>query len=179
MSIGLSENLIQDLLKIGTVVVSLGVVASPIVYPKYSLFRRRAEHGLSTLNEIREEHDDIRLSYVERGEKGYKELEESAKLIFDVDEDLQRICLAIGQPRDLGEFTGFGMEYGVGDNGALYGEMENEVKVLLHWNGWNPSRAFNFEKLRQGIRFRSQERSHYITMLFAVLWATLSVVLVF
>ena len=108
---------LESVLQISTVIVSLAVVSAPVLYPKYSLFTRRAESGISQFNEMREEHGKVRLTYVEQGETGFKELIQAAEVAFGYSGKAERICLAIGQPRGLGEFTGFGMGYGIGDNG--------------------------------------------------------------
>lgn len=169
---------INTLLRISTVLVSLAVVSAPIFYPRYSIFSKRALVGVQQLQQVREEHDEIRLAYLEKGENGFKQLVEVAELIFNYNGDAKRLCLAIGSPSELGEFTGFGMEYGIGDNGVLYIEEGNGEKELLQWEAWSPSSTLELESLVQGIRLRAQERSHTITMILAVLWATLSIVIV-
>lgn len=169
---------VGTLLRISTVLVSLGVVSAPILYPRYSLFTRRALNGVQQLQQIREEHGDVRLAYVEDGDKGFKQLVEVAELMFSYNGDAQRLCLAIGSPKELGNFTGFGMEYGIGDNGVLYIEESNGEKELLRWEAWSPTTTLELEKLSRGIRLRAQERSHTITVVLAVLWATLSIVTV-
>jgi len=169
---------IETILKISTVLVSLAVVSAPIFYPRYSLFSRRARDGVQQLQQVREEHDEVRLAYLEEGEHGFKQLVEVAELMFSYNGDAERLCLAVGRPRDLGEFTGFGMEYGIGDNGVLYIEESDGQKELLRWEAWSPTTTLELEKLSRGIRLRAQERSHTITVVLAVLWATLSIVTV-
>lgn len=165
-------------LRVSTVLVSLAVVSAPILYPKYSLFVHRAITGLNRLGEVRSEHEEVRLAYVERGEQGFKELSEVIDVVFGRVNGIERICLAIGKPRDLGEFTGFGMEYGIGDNGVLYAETEGGGRELLRWEPWSPTTTLELEKLERGITLRARERSHFITVTLAVLWATLSIVTV-
>lgn len=167
---------IDTLLRISTVIVSLAVVSAPILYPRYSLFTRRAQAGVEQLREVREEHDDVRVGYIEQGETGFNELVESAGVAFGYSGNAERLCMAVGQPKDLGEFTGFGMEYGIGDNGVLYIEENPSGKELLRWSPWSPTSTLNLEKLSRGIELRARERSHTITMTLAVLWATLSIV---
>lgn len=165
-------------LKIATVVVSLGVVSAPIVYPRYSLFTQRAGEGIEQLMQVRKEEEDIQICYLEKGEKGFKEVQMAADYAFGLDNQVECIYLAIGSPPDLGEYTGFGMEYGIGDNGVLYSESEGGEKVLLRWDGQDPSSTLRLEKLRGAVVMLAQQRSHYITMALAVLWATLSIVVV-
>lgn len=169
---------IETILRISTVIVSLCVVSAPIFYPRHSLFSRRARSGVQELQQVREEHDDVRLAYLEEGENGFKQLVEVAEVMFSYNGDAERICLAVGSPKDLGEFTGFGMEYGIGDNGVLYIEESGGQKELLRWEAWSPTTTLELEKLSSGIRIRAQERSHTITVVLAVLWATLSIVTV-
>lgn len=166
----------ETILRISTVIVSLAVVSTPILYPRYSLFTRRAQTGIEQLHEVREEQGDVRLGYVERGETGFSELVEAAEVAFGYSGNAERLCMAVGRPRDLGEFTGFGMEYGIGDNGVLYTEENPNSKELLRWSPWSPTSTLNLEKLSRGIQLRARERSHMITMTLAVLWATLSIV---
>ena len=167
----------DTILRIATVVVSLSVVSAPILYPRYSLFTRHAEQAVATLREVRTQTDDIRLGYVEKNEKGFKQLSEVIELVFGFEGRAERICLAVGRPKDLGEFTGFGMEYGIGDNGVLYAETENGNPELLRWEPWSPTTTLELEKLQRGIQLRARERSHFITITLAVLWTTISIVL--
>ncbi|WP_154018420.1 hypothetical protein [Halolamina rubra] len=169
---------VGTLLRISTVLVSLGVVSTPILYPRYSLFSRRSRNGVHRLQQVREEHDEVRLAYLEEGENGFKQLVEVAELMFGYNGDAERLCLAVGSPKDLGEFTGFGMQYGIGDNGVLYIEEADGQKELLRWEAWSPTTTLELEKLSRGTRLRAQERSHTITVVLAVLWATLSIVTV-
>lgn len=83
--------------------------------------------------------------------------------------------MSVGSPPDLGEFTGFGMEYGIGDNGVLYCETKSGEKVLLRWDAANPSSTLNLERLNAGVILKARARSHMITMVLAVLWTTLSI----
>lgn len=169
---------LQTLLRISTVIVSLGVVSAPILYPRHSLFTRRAEEGIGQLREVREEHDDIQLTYVKQGEAGFQELVEAAEVVFGYSGNPERLCLAVGGPSELGKFTGFGMEYGIGANGVLYVEEEENDKELLRWEAWSPTSTLELEKLSRGIQLRARERSHTITVVLAVFWATLSIVTV-
>lgn len=168
---------IQIGLRISTVIVSFAVVSLPILYPQHSLFTRQATQGVKRLQNVREEYGDVRLTYLEKGDTGFKELVEVAELVFGFSGDAERLCLAVGSPKDLGDFTGFGMEYGIGDNGVLYIEEEDE-KELLRWEAWSPTSTLELEKLSRGIELRARERSHTITVTLAVLWATLSIVTV-
>lgn len=167
---------IETVLRISTVIVSFSVVSAPIFYPKHSLFTRRAQSSLEKLREVREEHGDVRLSYVEQGETGFEEIVEAAEVAFGYKGDAERICLAIGQPKDIGNFTGFGMEYGVGDNGVLYIEESGNSRDLLRWEPWSPTSTLKLDKLSRGIQLRARERSHTITVTLAILWTTLSIV---
>jgi hypothetical protein len=169
---------LQTVLRISTVIVSFAVVSSPILYPQHSIFTRQAIEGVNRLHEVREEHDEVRLTYLEKGDTGFKELVEVVELVFGYSGEAERLCLAVGSPKHLGEFTGFGMEYGVGDNGVLYIE-EQSGKELLRWEAWSPTSTLELEKLSRGIELRARERSHTITVVLAVLWATLSIVTVF
>ncbi|WP_162991584.1 hypothetical protein [Halostella salina] len=168
----------ETLLRISTVLVSLTVVSAPILYPKYSLFTRRAVTGVKQLREVREEYEDVDLTYIEQGETGFKQLVEAAGVAFGYSGDPERICLAVGRPRDLGEFTGFGMKHGIGDNGVLYIEEKGDEDELLRWEPWSPTSTLELEKLSRGVQLRARERSHTITVSLAVLWATLSIVTV-
>jgi hypothetical protein len=127
---------------------------------------------------VRAESDDVRPVYVEDGETGFEELIESAELIFSYKGNAERLCVAIGKPSDLGEFTGFGMEAGIGDNGLVYIEESDGNSELLRWAPWSPTSTFELEKLNRGIELRARERSHFITMALAVTWTTLSVAIV-
>lgn len=156
---------------------SFAVVAAPILYPRYFLFTRRAEQGVERLQKIRTQEGNVEVAYIGREEKGFKEISEVAELVFGFDKKAKRISLAIGHPRDLGEFTGLGMEYGIGDNGVLYAERLQGGPELLRWEPWSPTTALELEKLHRGIRLRTRERSHLLTVGLAVLWTTLSIVL--
>ncbi len=168
----------ETALRISTVLVSFVVVTTPIIYPKYSLYVRRANAGLDRLNEVKFEQEDVRQSYIEKGEEGFDELSEAIELVFGTVGDMERICFAVGGPPELGEFTGLGMEYGVGDNGILYADTKNGNRELLRWEPWSPATTLEMEKLRRGITLRARERSHFVTIALAVLWATLSIVTV-
>lgn len=169
---------IQLILRISTIIVSLLVVCTPIFYPKHSMFTRRAVSSLNMLRQTRETHDGVRLAYSERGEAGFKQLVEAVEVAFGYRGNPKRICLAVGKPKELGDFTGFGMEYGVGDNGVLYTEEMGAGKELLRWEPWSPTSTLDLERLSRGIHLRAQERSHTATATMAVLWATLSIVIV-
>lgn len=169
---------LDALLRVSTVLVSLSVVATPIFYPKYSLYVQRANSGLRQLNQVRVEQDDVRLSHIEKGEEGFDEIAEAVEFVFGTVGDMQRICFAVGRPSELGEFTGLGMEYGIGDNGVLYADTENDNRELLRWEPWSPTTTLEMEKLHRGITLRARERSQFVTIALAVLWTTLSIVTV-
>jgi hypothetical protein len=169
---------LNTVLRISTVLVSLAVVSTPIIYPKYSLYVRRAKVGLNKLNEVRVEQDDVRHSYIEQGQKGFDELSEAIELIFGSVGDMERICFTVGEPPELGDFTGLGMENGFSDNGVLYADTKNGDRELLRWEPWSPRTTLEMEKLQRGIVLRARERSHFVTIALAVLWATLSIVIV-
>lgn len=168
---------IDSVSRILTVLISFAVVSAPILYPKYSYFTHQAEQGLVTLKQIRQVDGDIRLAYLEAGEKGFKQVSEVAEYVFGFDGDANRFCMAVGQPRALGEYTSLGMKYGIGDNGALYAETDQGPE-LLRWEPWSPTSALELEKLERGIKLRARERSHLVTVGLAVLWTTLSIVTV-
>ncbi|WP_143420922.1 hypothetical protein [Halorubrum halodurans] len=169
---------LENIFRISTVLISLAVVLAPILYPKYSLYTNRATTGLQRLDNVRVKRDGVRFAYIEQGEKGFSELLEAICVVFGDIAGVERICFAIGSPPDLGEFTGLGMEYGIGDNGVLYVEKEDGSRELLRWEPWSPITSLEKEKLERGITLRAQERSHFITMALAVLWTTLSIVTV-
>lgn len=169
----------DTILQLGTVLVSFGIISTPILYPKYSIFVYRANVGIRQLNSVRTKKDDIELRYVEEGETGFKELIEVVDLLFGIKGDAERLCLAVGSPPALGEFTGFGMEFGIGDNAVLYVETDNENRELLLWEPHSPTRTLQLEKVRAGIGLRAKERSHHVTITLAVLWTTLSIMTIF
>ncbi|WP_254530449.1 hypothetical protein [Natrinema gelatinilyticum] len=167
-------------MKIGTVLTSFGVILSPIVYPK--LFVRNASEGLEKLTTWRayfdQTSDAVHLGYVIEGEEGFKEVASGADFIFGIEGEPEQICLAKGRPRDLGEVIGFGIKNGIGPNGVLFAKVKEGDPEILQWDPWSPKRTLNAETLKQGIRLKGQEKSHYITMTLAVIWATLSVITV-
>jgi hypothetical protein len=169
---------VDTILRIGTILVSLAVVSVPILYPRYSLFIRRARSGIEKLQQVREEHEDVSVCYIERDETGFSELIESAEVAFGYNGSPECLCLAIGRPKDLGKYTGFGMEYGIGDNGVLYTVQSKGNNELLRWEAWSPTSTLKLEKISRGAEIRARERSHTITVVLAVLWATLSIVTV-
>jgi hypothetical protein len=127
---------------------------------------------------MRVEQDDVQLSYIKKGEEGFDEIAEAVELVFGTVGNMQRICFAAGGPPELGEFTRLGMEYGIGDNGVLYADTENGNRELLRWEPWSPTTTLEMEKLQRGITLRAKERSQFVTIALAVLWATLSIVTV-
>ena len=138
-------------LQILTVLVSLAVISAPILYPRYSWYVRRANTGLQRLDNLQSASDDVRLGYVEQGEQGFKELLEAIEVVFGDVGEVERICFAVGSPPNLGEFTGLGMEYGVGDNGVLYVERDDGGRELLRWEPWSPTTSLEKEKLKRGM----------------------------
>ncbi|MCO8266648.1 hypothetical protein NKF06_08625 [Haloferax sp. AB510] len=161
-----------------TVVVSFIVASAPILYPDYSLFTRRARDGVDRLAHIRERHDDVKLGYLDRDDDEFKEVVEVIELIFSYDGEPERICMAVGPVSSLGEFTGFGMQYGISENGVLYVVEKSGDQELLQWQPWSPSSTLQMQRLSRGVKQRAQERSHTITVVSAVLWATISIIIV-
>lgn len=69
--LGVWEITFDNLMRIATVIVSLGVVSAPILYPRHSLFVRRALDGQATLKKERKRDGDIRIGYLQEGERGF------------------------------------------------------------------------------------------------------------
>ncbi|EMA06930.1 hypothetical protein [Haloferax denitrificans] len=120
----------------------------------------------------------MKLSYLEVDDNEFQEIVEVIELVYSYNGDPERICMAVGPISSIGEFTGFGMEYGIGENGVIYVEEKDGSQELLQWRPWTPSATLGMKRLKRGIKQRAQERSHTITVEFAVLWATISIVLV-
>jgi len=167
---------IPELYQIGSIITSFLIIITPIFYPRYSLFVKRGHTGIQKLQTTREETENIQAGYLEKGDTGYSEVKKVVKEVYGVNRELHKIWFVIGEkPPHIGEFADLDIQYGVGSNAVLYGENPGDETFKIHYEAWSPPRVWNLEALYEGLESIAQSRSHYIMMVLAVLWSTLSI----
>lgn len=171
---------LEILAQIGAIIVTVAIISVPALYPRYSFFSIRGRNGLEQLQRLRHQEETIKAGYLSSGETGFNEVKTVAEQVYNVDASVTKIWFVIGDsPGDIGEFGGLDIKYGIGSNAAILGENRDGEFSIIHFEAWSPRRVFNLEFLHEGLESHAQSRSHYVMMVLAVIWGTLSLIIVF
>jgi hypothetical protein len=156
------------------VLLSVLIALTPWLYPNYSLFVRRAITAIETLQTPRITEENIEAGYIERGEKGFSEIQKAAGVVYGYYGEIERIWLVWGSPPDIANFADLdGTLGGFGDNGLVYAEQPSGQTVRLRYRPGSPQQTRRLEDLRAGAAHLAQQRSQKLTGGLAVVWATI------
>jgi hypothetical protein len=167
------------ILRIVAVLLSVSIALTPWLYPNYSLFNRRAITAIETLQTPRVTEDDIEAGYIERGEKGFSELQKVAQVVFGYYENIERIWFAWGSPPDIADFADLDGNFGgFGDNGIIYAEDSSGQTVRLRYRPGSPQKTRRLEDLYAGAVHLAQQRAQKLTGGLAIIWATIMMAII-
>lgn len=153
----------------------------PILYPRISLYRRQASVGLSKLENPVYAMGDITMAVLERGEPGFSAINRAITNHYPLSGEVNRIRVALGTSDKLESKLDLDLGPMLGKNSVVYVEYSNTTERkydIVTFHPFDPLQTLKLTELRQWIRNTAVSRSHYATMITAIIWTVISILLV-
>lgn len=154
------------------------VALIPPLYPRLSLYKRRAEKGLETLEQPILVMGDIRKGTLEDKDDGFEELTEAIHNQYPLSGEIKRLNVLLGNAESLQSELDVKFGAMVGPNAVVYVDYVDEVDRdidILTFHPFDPAQTLKLTELRRWVRNTTTERSHYATMIAALAWTVVSI----
>ena len=151
----------------------------PLLYPKYSIFRRNSSIAIESLKSLDDgdllgdeliiegiEHDETQVGLLERGDQGFRELESVLSCHTEVRKPYDSIILIYKEGKALQWQNGPRRE----EQAKLYvlDKDDNGHCILKH--PFDAERILELRELERWVEITAKERSQYHTTFFVLCW---------
>lgn len=122
---------------------------------------------------------DLRKGTLQDHEQGFDELVTAIDNHYPLSGDVKRINVLIGEPDSLRSELDIDFGSMVGPNAVLYVDYTSDVgrdKDIITFHPFDPAQTLKLTELRRWVQTTTTERSHYATMIVAVLWTGVSII---
>lgn len=133
---------IHFILRLVQVCLAALIATIPPLSSRILPYIRKAKKGYKKLSQIRREEGDLKIGWLEKEEKGFKEILKSLKKHYPVKEKnkVNKVCLAEGKPSDFKSIFDRDF-YGAFPNTVLFLEYEGgRDPELISFHGYDPER---------------------------------------
>ena len=166
------------LLRAVQIVLTASIALIPPFYPKFSRYRRHAQTGLEKLEEVVFHFGSIRVGLIEEGETGFDELLDAIESHYPLSGDVQRIRVALGDPKAIE--TQLDMELGsmLGPNAVVFAEYKDGVDRdhdIITFHPFDPAQTLKLTELRRWIQSQTRDRSQLYIIITTLLWTVISI----
>lgn len=170
--------MIEFILRLSAILLTIQIALTPWLYPKYSLYTRRAASGIETLRTPRITEDSIEAGYIENGEKGFRQVKKAATQVYGFLGDVDRICFAWGSPPSIADFAGLDETLGgFGDNGLVYAKTPDGETIRLRYRPGGPQQTRRLVELHAGVAMIAHQRAQKLTGGLVVCWGTVALLI--
>ncbi|WP_139210984.1 hypothetical protein [Natrinema salaciae] len=168
----------MEILQIVNIVLSGVIAVVPILYPRHSFYRKRAEVGIEELKSLSEDDDDLddemQAGVLHPGDRGFRELEKAIQANTSVDRDLVEIALISDDSNSSGIGFGPGGASRTDQTALLVVDVNGNTHKLLQ-NRFEVERVLELEDVEQWVKTTAQGRSHRWTVFLVLVWASISI----
>lgn len=173
-------------LELTAIALVLCLAVVPLWYPRYSFFHRNALAGIDHLHDglrVREDTDsdaETRVATLEEGDPGFAELVHTIRAQTHVTTHPVRIELVHTQPDPEFETLVVGSGGVSTDEQAilLVADERGETEQVVDSPDLGVDRVLELVDLRQWVTTQGHRRSHYATTVLALLWGSVSILIV-
>lgn len=160
------------------ILLAASVALVPPLYPRLSRYKRRSEKGIERLEQPILVMGDIIKGTLEDDDPGFTEVVTAIENHYPLSGEVKRLNVLRGEPDSLR--SELDIEFGsmVGPNAVLYVDYKTEADRdmdIITFHPFDPAQTLKLTELRRWVRTTTTERSHYATMVVAVLWTAISV----
>lgn len=167
---------IETGLKLGQIIFAALIATIPPLYPKHSLFTRRAFGGIGRMRESNEKGDGYEVGWIERGQKGFDPICQAIDLYRPIDGRVNRVgMLWVETRQDLNDYLDSYYGSSVQPNFALFVEYTDGRRKPIICHPFEPHRTQRLSELKEWIRTTATVRSNYLTAGLAVIWTAIAI----
>lgn len=94
--------ILKSILRFAQMVITVAIVTTPLLYPRFSLFVRKSVVAWANLTSFQASEEELIINCVEKGETGFKELMDAINEYKFLSQEVNKLCLAVGDVSSIG-----------------------------------------------------------------------------